>query len=85
MSNWTWQDVGDTPDGSLTQAQKEEIAAEWNLREAEKAKTAYIEQRISAYPPIAEQLDMQYHDNINGTTTWADAIQAVKDKYPKPE
>jgi hypothetical protein len=32
---------------------------------------------------MAEQMDMQYWDNINGTTTWADAIQAVKDKYPK--
>ena len=45
----------------------------------------YIGQRVMAYPSITEQLDMQYHDKINGTTTWADAIQAVKDKYPKPE
>jgi len=41
--------------------------------------------RRDAYPSLTEQLDMQYHDKINGTTTWADAIQAVKDKYPKPE
>ena len=26
---------------------------------------------------------MQFHDAVNGTTTWKDAIQAVKDKYPK--
>jgi hypothetical protein len=45
----------------------------------------YKYDRARAYPPLAEQLDMQYHDKINGTTTWADAIQAVKDKYPKPE
>jgi|DEB0MinimDraft_6_1074348.scaffolds.fasta_scaffold40752_2 hypothetical protein len=45
----------------------------------------YKYDRETAYPSIAEQLDMQYHDKINGTTTWADAIQAVKDKYPKPE
>jgi len=81
MSNWTWQDVGDTPDGSLTQAQKEEIAAEWNLREAEKAKTAYIEQRISAYPPIADQLDQIYHEGIDA---WKETIAAVKAEYPKP-
>ena len=45
---------------------------------------SYVEERISAYPSIQEQLDMQYWDSINGTTTWADAIQAVKDAYPKP-
>jgi len=39
--------------------------------------------RAAAYPSMAEQLDMQYWDNVNGTTTWADAIQAVKDEYPK--
>jgi len=26
---------------------------------------------------------MQYWDAINGTTTWLDAIQAVKDANPK--
>jgi len=39
--------------------------------------------RAAVYPSMAEQLDMQYWDNVNGTTTWADAIQAVKDEYPK--
>lgn len=36
------------------------------------------------YPSIAEQLDMQYWDGVNGTTTWADAIAAVKAAHPKP-
>ena len=26
---------------------------------------------------------MQFHDQVNGTTTWRDTIQAIKDKYPK--
>ena len=39
--------------------------------------------RKNAYPSIAEQLDMQYWDSVNGTTTWKDAIQAVKDANPK--
>jgi hypothetical protein len=30
-------------------------------------------------------MDMQYWDSVNGTTTWQDAIDAVKAKYPKPE
>ena len=43
----------------------------------------YSRNRAKAYPSIADQLDMQYHDGVNGTTTWADAIAAVKTKYPK--
>ena len=43
----------------------------------------YQRQRQSAYPSLQEQLDMQYWDSINGTTTWQDAINAVKFKYPK--
>ena len=43
----------------------------------------YKEQRAAEYPSIADQQDMQFHDAVNGTTTWKDAIQAVKDKYPK--
>lgn len=45
----------------------------------------YGQLRARAYPSIQEQLDMQYWDGINGTTTWADAIAAVKAQYPKPE
>mgnify|MGYP000008768543 CR=1 FL=1 len=53
--------------------------------EAQEALGVVQSKRAAEYPSLAEQLDMQYHDSINGTTTWADAIQAVKDKYPKPE
>jgi hypothetical protein len=45
----------------------------------------YKYQRMDEYPSIQEQLDMQYWDSVNGTTTWQDAIDAVKAKYPKPE
>lgn len=47
------------------------------------AANQYKVQRASAYPSIQEQLDMQYWDAINGTTTWQDAINAVKQQYPK--
>ena len=43
---------------------------------------SYVELREAAYPSMADQLDMQYWDSVNGTTTWADAIQAVKDAHP---
>ena len=37
------------------------------------------------YPSIQDQLDMQYWDAVNGTTTWKDAIAQVKADNPKPE
>jgi hypothetical protein len=44
---------------------------------------AYKDQRATAYPSIQEQLDMQYWDGVNGTTTWGDAIAAIKEGFPK--
>jgi len=38
----------------------------------------------NTYPSIGDQLDMMWHDKKDGTTTWEDAIQAVKDAHPKP-
>ena len=45
---------------------------------------SYKQKRANEYPPIQDQLDMIYHDNIDGTTTWVDALTAVKVKHPKP-
>ena len=45
----------------------------------------YARNRVRAYPSWQEQMDMQYHDAVDGTTTWQDAVQAVKDAHPKPE
>jgi len=59
--------------------------------DAEAAAITYQQQRTGAdgttdtiYLPIQQQLDMQYWDSVNGTTTWKDHIAAVKAKYPKP-
>lgn len=52
--------------------------------EAEQAATQYKRDRAEAYASIADQLDMQYWDSVNGTTTWADHIAAVKAAHPKP-
>jgi len=46
---------------------------------------AYKYARQAAYPPMSEQLDMQYWDSVNNTTTWEDAIAKVKADNPKPE
>ena len=40
-------------------------------------------QRDRVYPSIGDQLDMQYKDLLNGTTTWKDAIAKVKSDNPK--
>ena len=39
--------------------------------------------RKSKYDEL-NQDEMRYDDLINGTTTWKDAITAIKLKYPKP-
>ena len=44
----------------------------------------YIEARQEAYGSVQDQLDMQYWDSVNGTTTWATAIAKVKTDNPKP-
>jgi len=45
----------------------------------------YIQARQEGYGSIADQLDMMYWDNVNGTTTWKDHIAQVKSDNPKPE
>ena len=44
----------------------------------------YSRKRVDAYPSIQSQLDMQYWDKKNGTTTWVDAVAKVKSDNPKP-
>ena len=44
----------------------------------------YADNRRRAFAKIGDQLDMQYHDAVDGTTTWKDHIKAVKDANPKP-
>lgn len=40
--------------------------------------------RAAKYPTWQEQMDMQYHDKINNTNTWVEAIKEVKQSYPIP-
>ena len=43
----------------------------------------YARNRAADYPSSGDQLDMMYKDNKNSTTTHADAVEAVKTKWPK--
>ena len=56
----------------------EQLAAQ-----AETEANAWKYARINAYPSTGDQFDMQYHDSVDGTTTWADAIAKVKTDNPK--
>ena len=40
--------------------------------------------RAAAYPSLHEQMDMQYWNSVNGTTTWKDATAKGKADNPKP-
>lgn len=48
------------------------------------AELQVIDNRKLAYGSVQDQLDMQYWDGVNGTTTWADHIAQVKSDNPKP-
>jgi|TARA_R110000824_G_scaffold91867_3_gene223186 hypothetical protein len=43
----------------------------------------YGEKRKSAYASTGDQLDMQYWDSVNDTTTWKDHVASVKAQFPK--
>ena len=60
---------------------QEEIDVELIRMQAEYDANQY--QRDRQYPSIGDQLDMQYWDQVNGTTTWKDAIAKVKSDNPK--
>ena len=52
--------------------------------DSEYAALEYSRKRVEQYASIQDQLDMQYWDNVNGTTTWKDHIAKVKSDNPKP-
>tara|TARA_R100000234_G_C4952530_1_gene158006 strand:- start:257 stop:559 length:303 start_codon:yes stop_codon:yes gene_type:complete len=72
--------VSEFSDEDYAQAKVDLGNSKWNNQQF-----GYIEARQLAYPSIGDQLDMQYWDAVNGTTTWKDAIAKVKSDNPKPE
>lgn len=42
----------------------------------------YSKRRKEEYPKIEDQLDILFHE---GFDAWKEVIQAIKDKYPKPQ
>ena len=66
-----------------TPVTEDQITTEMARIQAEYDAQEYARNRASAFPPIGDQLDMQYHDLLDGTTTWKDAIAKVKSDNPK--
>jgi len=70
-------------DGTQITLVQSDIDAARTTLNNELAATKYQRDRAAEYPSFSEQLDMQYWDKKNGTTTWVDAIAKVKSDYPK--
>jgi len=70
-------------DNNVIELDESKINAEIIRLQAEYDAQEYARNRASAFPSIGDQLDMQYHDQIDGTTTWEDAIAKVKSDNPK--
>ena len=72
------------PTGNPNNITVEQIQAKQAELEAEHNTQEYARNRAKAYAELSDQLDMQYWDSVNGTTTWADHIAEVKALHPKP-
>ena len=56
-------------DADYDQAVTDLANSKWNDQQF-----GYIQARQEAYGSIGDQLDMQYKDAVNGTTTWKDPV-----------
>ena len=63
-------------------ARQAELRVTWDSLQYQRDRT--VQPKRGGYPSIEDQMDMQYHDLVDGTTTWKDAVQAIKDAHPKP-
>ena len=70
-------------DSEQTQPTQAEIDAEIARLQAEYDSKAYARARAEAYASTGDQLDMQYWDSVNSTTTWADHVAEIKARFPK--
>ena len=67
----------------LAEPTAEQIASYESAGNTAEALSGVLAKRANEYPELKEQLDMQYKDLLNGTTTWKDAIAKVKSDNPK--
>ena len=68
----------------VTQPTAEQLNAVDSAADLSERQTAARSARRTAYGDLGSQLDMQYWDNVNGTTTWNDHVASVKTANPIP-
>ena len=71
-------------DGKSVELDDAKVAAARKAIDDAAAAIKYKSDRAAAYASIGDQLDMQYWDAVNGTTTWKDHVAKVKADNPKP-
>ena len=71
-------------DGKSVTLDAVKIAAARKALDDAAAAIKYKSDRQEAFASIGDQLDMQYWDLVNGTTTWKDHVAKVKADNPKP-
>lgn len=81
-NNENWE-IFEWASPDIPQPTNEEIEAEIPNYQAVLDSKHYGRERADVYPSWREQMDMQYHDAVNGTTTWKDAITKIKSDFPK--
>ena len=71
-------------DGNSVTLDAVKVAAARKSLDDAAAAIKYKSDRAAAYASVGDQLDMQYWDAVNGTTTWKDHVAKVKADNPKP-
>ena len=66
----------------ISQPTQAEIDAEVIRLQAVYDSQAYARNRKAEYDQL-NQFEMQFDDNRDGTTTWVDAINDIKARFPK--
>ena len=68
----------------FTDAEYDQAIVDLANSKFDQQENGYKTARQEAYASVQDQLDMQYWDSVNDTTTWADHIAKVKSDNPKP-
>ena len=68
----------------VAQPTEEQLNAVDSAADLSERQAAVRAARRTAYGDLGDQLDMQYHDNVDGTTTWKDHVAKVKADNPIP-
>ena len=68
----------------FTDAEYDQAIVDLANSKFDQQENGYKTARQEAYASVQDQLDMQYWDSVNATTTWNDHIAQVKADNPKP-